>query len=134
MDYPIVVHRLSDEDGGGYVAFFPDLIGCIGDGETPEEAVIDGLKAFDEWMDAAKLRNIPIPAPHSASNRANQERADLLTAIRDVRNHHDAIDARLDELERRVIEIEEQIAHADAWARFGVISGTVTVHETRLLG
>lgn len=134
MDYPIVVHRLSDEDGGGYLAYFPDLIGCMGDGETPAEALADGLKAFDEWMDAAKSRNIPVPAPHSSAVRATKEREALLAAIRDVRNHHDAIDTRLDELERRVIEIEEQIAHGDAWARFGVITGTVTIRETRLIG
>ena len=33
------VRPLSDEDGGGYLATFPDLPGCMADAETIEEAV-----------------------------------------------------------------------------------------------
>lgn len=123
MDYPMTITRLSDEDGGGFLAFFPDLLGCMSDGETPAEAVANGLLALDEWIDAAKERGIPIPAPHSAAERTAKERDDLLAAVRSLRNHHDEIDARLDDLEIRMREIEEQIAHSEAWERFGVLTG-----------
>ena len=139
MEYPIVVNRLSDEDGGGYLAHFPDLVGCMSDGETPEEAISNALLAFDEWMDAARERGTKIPAPHSASLRAQKDREALLDAIKAVRQHHDEIDERLAELEVRMAEIEEQMAHEEAWGRFGVITGqergvaSVTLHSRTLL-
>ena len=34
-DYAIIVSQLPEEDGGGYLASFPDLPGCVSDGETP---------------------------------------------------------------------------------------------------
>lgn len=34
-DYPIEVRPLAEEDGGGFLATFPDLPGCMADGETP---------------------------------------------------------------------------------------------------
>jgi antitoxin HicB len=37
-DYAIIVHELSHEDGGGYLAIVPDLPGCMSDGATPDEA------------------------------------------------------------------------------------------------
>lgn len=135
MDYPINIVRLSSEDGGGYLAFFPDLIGCMSDGETPAEALTNGLLAFDEWMDAAKERGLPIPQPNSAATKVARERENLIKAVREVRDHHDQIDARLDELEVRVSEIEEQIAHAEAWSRFGQLTGVAVleISERRLI-
>ena len=37
IDYPFIIRPLSKEDGGGYLIEFPDLPGCISDGETIEE-------------------------------------------------------------------------------------------------
>ncbi|WP_081917506.1 type II toxin-antitoxin system HicB family antitoxin [Devosia sp. LC5] len=134
MDYPIVVSRLSDEDGGGYLAHFPDLVGCMSDGETPEEAVTNALLAFEEWIAAAQKRGTDIPAPHSATATARTERDELFAAIRAMRAHHDEIDDQLAELERRVIEIEEQVAHSESWRRFGILTETagrqIAFHRT----
>lgn len=130
MEYPIIVNRLSDEDGGGYLAHFPDLIGCMSDGETPEEAVSNALLAFEEWMDAAKARGIEAPAPHSAAARAQRDRESIVAAIKAVRQHHDEIDDKLADLEIRMAEIEEQMAHDDAWGRFGVITGQERHHAS----
>ena len=41
-DYPFVVRRLGEEEGGGYPVEFPDLPGCMSDGETTEEAIAHG--------------------------------------------------------------------------------------------
>lgn len=135
MDYPVNIVRLSAEDGGGYLAFFPDLIGCMSDGETPAEALANGLLAFEEWMDAAKVRGISIPQPNSAAIKVARERENLIKAVREVRDHHDQIDARLDALEIRVGEIEEQITNAESWSRFGQITGAavIKITERRLL-
>ena len=32
--YAVVIELLSDEDGGGFLAIVPDLLGCMSDGET----------------------------------------------------------------------------------------------------
>lgn len=123
MDYPIIVNRLSDADGGGYLAHFPDLIGCMSDGETPEEAVSNALIALEEWMEVAQERGIDVPAPHSAAARAQKDRESIVAAIKAARQHHEEIDEKLAELELRMAEIEEQIAHEEAWGRFGVLTG-----------
>ena len=54
LDYAIVVEPLSAEDGGGWLASVPALPGCMGDGETREEAMTDVLAAIEEWKDAAR--------------------------------------------------------------------------------
>lgn len=136
MDYPVVITPLSEEDGGGYLAYFPDLVGCMSDGETPDEALANGLLAFDEWMDAAKERGITIPKPHSAAERAAKEWDGIVSAVLQMRDQNEALDARLDELQRRIVEVEEQIAHSEAWARFGTITGQslqIYAHHRALL-
>ncbi len=62
--YPVIVEPLSPEDGGGFVATVPDLPGCISDGETQEEALLNVEKAKDEWLEEAKRLGRKIPEPH----------------------------------------------------------------------
>ncbi len=45
MKYPFVMRPLSPEEGGGWLITFPDLPGCMSDGETPEEALENGKDA-----------------------------------------------------------------------------------------
>ena len=64
-DYPFQITPLSEDEGGGYLITFPDLPGCMSDGETPEEAVEMGRDAFASWM-AVYLEDVrEIPAPGS---------------------------------------------------------------------
>ena len=49
-EFGVVIEPLSDEDGGGYLAYVPDLPGCVSDGATKNEAlanVQDALAAVD---------------------------------------------------------------------------------------
>ncbi|MEZ4868591.1 MAG: type II toxin-antitoxin system HicB family antitoxin [Caldilineaceae bacterium] len=62
-DYPIIVRPLPQEDGGGYLVTFPDLPGCMADGETPEEAIQNGFDAASSWLKTAQEYGDPIPAP-----------------------------------------------------------------------
>ena len=62
-DYPFEVHPLLEEDGGGYQVTFPDLPGCISDGETPEGAIHNGLDAAQSWLETASEFGDPIPQP-----------------------------------------------------------------------
>jgi len=61
--YAHVVEPLSEEDGGGYLITFPDLPGCMSDGETIEEAIANGRDAFSAWMSARANMGKPIPKP-----------------------------------------------------------------------
>lgn len=41
---------LSEEEGGGYLIEFPDYPGCIADGETPEQAMAEGVDALQSYL------------------------------------------------------------------------------------
>jgi len=47
--YAHVVAPLSEEDGGGYMITFPDLPGCMSDGDTLDEVLSNGRDAFTSW-------------------------------------------------------------------------------------
>ena len=64
-DYPFAICPLSAEDGGGYLITFPDLPGCMADGETPEDAIREGRDAFHCWMQAHAEDGRAIPPPSS---------------------------------------------------------------------
>jgi antitoxin HicB len=64
-EYAIMVEPLAQADGGGWMASVPALLGCIGDGETPEEALADAERAIAEWIDAAKALGRELPGPSS---------------------------------------------------------------------
>lgn len=36
FEYPFTIRALADNEGGGYLLEFPDLPGCMADGETSE--------------------------------------------------------------------------------------------------
>lgn len=48
--YPMLLRPLQEDEGGGWLAGIPDLPGCVSDGETPEEAVHNVLKAQEAWL------------------------------------------------------------------------------------
>ena len=62
-DYPFTIRRLSQEEGGGYLIEFPDLPGCMSDGDTIEEAMVNGTDAAQCWIVAAKESGREIPKP-----------------------------------------------------------------------
>lgn len=61
--YAHIVSPLSVDDGGGYLITFPDLPGCMSDGETEAEAVVNGRDAFASWISARADADKAIPAP-----------------------------------------------------------------------
>ena len=54
MEYPAEVRKLSKTDGGGFSITFPDLPGCMSDGDTVEEAFKNGADAVKDWIKARK--------------------------------------------------------------------------------
>src|SRR4051812_28339934 len=49
--YQFTVRPLSKEEGGGYLVEYPDIPGCMSDGETVEESIADGREALRECVD-----------------------------------------------------------------------------------
>lgn len=60
-DYPFTIRELSPDDGGGFLIEFPDLPGCMSDGETVEEAIANGVDAVECWISVAKEKGREIP-------------------------------------------------------------------------
>jgi antitoxin HicB len=61
--YRFEVRPLSEEDGGGFLASFPDLPGYMSDGETYEQAIANARDAFAAWIAAYEEEGRAIPAP-----------------------------------------------------------------------
>lgn len=62
-EYQLRISKLSEKDGGGFIAFVPELPGCMSDGETYEEAVKNIKGAIDDWIKTAIIRGQEIPKP-----------------------------------------------------------------------
>ena len=63
-DCPFEIRPLPEDDGGGFLITFPDLPGCMADGETPEDAINEGRDAFRCWMQAHIEDGRPVPIPN----------------------------------------------------------------------
>jgi predicted RNase H-like HicB family nuclease len=68
LEYAVRIERLAESDGGGYLATVPDLPGCMSDGATPEEALMNVQEAITSWIEAAKewKQDVPKPTPPMA--------------------------------------------------------------------
>ncbi|HET7662043.1 MAG TPA: type II toxin-antitoxin system HicB family antitoxin [Rhodanobacteraceae bacterium] len=63
FEYPFQMRPLSVEEGGGWLISFPDLPGCMSDGETPEEAMSNGKDALEAWIAAMHESGKDVPKP-----------------------------------------------------------------------
>jgi len=62
IEYPVLVRKLSQAEGGGYLAEFPDLPGCMADGATPEEALAESQDALRSYLASVKKHGDKLPA------------------------------------------------------------------------
>lgn len=65
LKYPYEITTLSEEDGGGFLVTYPDLPGCISDGETIEEAIAMGEDAKKSWIETRLEKGLEVPEPFS---------------------------------------------------------------------
>ena len=61
--YQFTVRPLSREEGGGYLVEYPDIPGCMSDGETIEEAIMNGREALLDCIEVFKESGRKIPKP-----------------------------------------------------------------------
>lgn len=71
-DYPFTIRQLTQEEGGGFLIEFPDLPGCMSDGETVEEAIDNGKDAVACWIAAAKEAGRDIPKPGELESQSGK--------------------------------------------------------------
>ena len=72
LSYPFTIRHLAEDDGGGYLIEFPDLPGCISDGETIDDAINNGIDAVECWLAAAKETKRTIPEPGTFENQSGK--------------------------------------------------------------
>jgi antitoxin HicB len=72
--YPFTIRPLSQEDGGGYLIEYPDIPGCLSDGETPAVAILNGKDALKSALRTIREFGDPIPKPGSFSASSGQWR------------------------------------------------------------
>jgi len=68
LNYPMNVKKLSEEEGSGWIVDFQDLKGCIGTGDTIQEAIEDAIAAKEAWLETALENGKKIPEPNYMSN------------------------------------------------------------------
>ena len=61
--YRFTVRPLSKEEGGGYLVEYPDIPGCMSDGETVEEAIANGREALRDCVAVLQESGRKAPKP-----------------------------------------------------------------------
>jgi antitoxin HicB len=64
LDYPYTVRHLEEDEGSGFIIEFPDLPGCMSEGDNLEEAIKNGREAVLAWIEVAKEEGRKIPDPY----------------------------------------------------------------------
>ena len=65
--YPATITH--DPEDNSYLVEFPDLPGCITEGETLTEAKSNGREALTGYLSSLFERNLQIPAPSTVHNK-----------------------------------------------------------------
>lgn len=72
MHLPYRLEIVPDPDEGGFVAYYPELPGCITTGSSLEEAAENAEDAKREWLTAALDSQTPIAEPSSVHDYSGQ--------------------------------------------------------------
>ena len=67
-DFAYNILVVPDLDEGGFYAYIPDLQRCMGDGETPQDAVADVINAAESWKAVHVEMGREMPEPGAAES------------------------------------------------------------------
>jgi len=62
-EFRITVRPLSKEEGGGYLVEYPEIPGCMSDGESIEEAIANGREALRDCLEVFNESGRKAPRP-----------------------------------------------------------------------
>jgi antitoxin HicB len=65
--YQFTVRPLSKHEGGGYLVEYPDIPGCMSDGETIKEAIANGREALRNCIEVFSEPGRKLPKPNIAA-------------------------------------------------------------------
>lgn len=68
MKYEVILYWSEVDER--YIAFMPELAGCMADGLTPEEALAHIQSVAKEWLETARDLGRTIPEPRGRLNYA----------------------------------------------------------------
>lgn len=68
-DFRVYVEPLASKLGGGFVAYAPELEGCVADGASPVEALSAIYDAIGCWIEAALEAGRVVPTPANPQQR-----------------------------------------------------------------
>lgn len=127
MRHPVVISALAEEDGGGYIAYSPDLPGCLADGDTPDEALAAFRDALSEWVDEVRRGGLETPAPWSsieARRTRNAAVENLVHQQHEIIKRQEELIAKFSEITREMLDQLQRTATLDnRWAEIGIIEG-----------
>jgi antitoxin HicB len=83
--YPFEVRPLDEDEGGGYLIEYPDIPGCMSDGETIDEAIANGRDALREVLLTLIETARHIPEPGTARKRAGSAIAEIDSRLQDIK-------------------------------------------------
>jgi antitoxin HicB len=61
--YQFTVRPLSKDEGGGYLVEYPDIPGCMSDGDTVEQAIVNGREALRDCVEVFRESGRKLPKP-----------------------------------------------------------------------
>ncbi|MDI7226544.1 type II toxin-antitoxin system HicB family antitoxin [Leptospira santarosai] len=67
ISYPAIL--TEDKTEGGYTVEFPDLSGCITEGETLDEALSYAREVLTLYLESIDSRKLPIPHPSKRNGK-----------------------------------------------------------------
>lgn len=108
-EYLIVVVPLPEEDGPGFMAYVPDLKGCMSHGDTQAEAIESVSEAIRDWIDAATAAGREIPKPNSALKKAMEERNLVLKKIHEQSAIIAGFTKQIEEMKAKVTALSARI-------------------------
>lgn len=103
LNYPFKIETIKNEEGGGFLISYPDLSGCISDGETIEETLINGEDARLAWITSALEQSLEIPLPD-----AELEKFSGRITLRAPRSLHKEL---VDQAEREGVSLNQYIVY-----------------------
>jgi len=71
-DYPFEIRPMTADEGGGFLISYPDFSTCISDGETVEEAIVNGRDALVSVIAALEENGFPVPLPGSGGTASGR--------------------------------------------------------------